>query len=416
MKSSFIVFCLTFILFFNSFIFAQGEAAVPFLLLQPSPSLSAMGQTGTALPTDDPFGFIWNPAQLGYSSQNINLSYIFYPNKLDWLPVFNLGLEVKGTAFNAGYNFKELIGFPISAGFGYSKVKFEYGTFIITDPSGPDPIGTSEPEDYYNAYSFGLGIDYYIQFNAGFTIKDVTSILSDSPTGPDSLRISAEASVVDFGIILNVPIIKLIDKELKFGFGDRFLKPNFNFSLGYSRSNIGDDIMYSGLPYSDPLPRMSRFGYGISTGLDMITDEFNLNTFNFALTVEADDILIGRDSTWFYQSTLSDLKFWKNLINIEGTDNIVSHIGLKFDFFETFTLYTGHFSGRGFDERKTNGYEIKSSGLFKLWALWANDPITDFISNHFDVRYYNTKFFADHEFETRMTGLAFHIKNINKLF
>lgn len=38
--------------------FAQGEAAVPFLLLNPSPSLSAMGATGTALPTEDPFGFL----------------------------------------------------------------------------------------------------------------------------------------------------------------------------------------------------------------------------------------------------------------------------------------------------------------------------------------------------------------------
>ena len=46
-------------------IFAQGEAAVPFLLQNPSPSLNAMGATGTALPTEDPFGFIWNPAQLG---------------------------------------------------------------------------------------------------------------------------------------------------------------------------------------------------------------------------------------------------------------------------------------------------------------------------------------------------------------
>lgn len=416
MKTSFIVICLSSILFFNTFTIAQGESAVPFLLLQPSPSLSAMGQTGTALPTDDPFGFIWNPAQLGYTSQYNNLSYIFYPNKLDWLPVFNLGLEVKGTAFNAGYNFKELIGFPISAGFGYSKVKFEYGTFIITDPSGPDPIGTSEPEDYYNAYSFGVGMDYYVRFSAGFTFKNVNSLLSDRPTGPDSVRISADVDAVDFGFLLTVPVFKLINKELQFGVENMFLKPHFDFSLGYSKSNIGDEVMYSGLPYSDPLPRMDRIGYGISTGIDIISDEFNLNTFNFSLTVEADDILVGWDSTWFYQSTLSDLKPWKQLINIEGTDNIVSHIGLEFDFFETFSLYTGHFSGRGFDERKTNGYEIKSSGLFKLWAFWANNPITDFISNHFDVRYYNTNFFVDHEFETKMTGLAFHLKNIHKLF
>jgi hypothetical protein len=108
---------LTILLLFNLFSvtnFAQGEAAVPFLLLNPSPSLSAMGSTGTALPTEDPFGFLWNPAQLGYTSQTNNFSYIFYPAKLEWLPAFNLDLELRAIAFNAGYNFKDLIGFPLS--------------------------------------------------------------------------------------------------------------------------------------------------------------------------------------------------------------------------------------------------------------------------------------------------------------
>lgn len=277
-------------------------------------------------------------------------------------------------------------------------------------------ISISDAREYYHAYSFGVGIDYFVQFNAGFTYKKVTSILGDNPTSEINERIVAEPSVVDFGVLLNVPVIELIDKNFSIGMGERILKPKFDFSLGYSKSNIGDDVTYSGLPYSDPLPRMDRIGYSISTGVDIISDKFRMNTFNFALTVEADDILVGWDSTWHYQSTLSDLKPWKHLISIEGTENIVSHIGLKFDFFESFTLYTGHFSGRGYDERKTNGYEIKSAGLFKLWALWANDPITDFISNHLEIRYYNTTFFADHFFETKMTGLAFHIKNIHKLF
>lgn len=407
MKTSFIVFCLTFNLLFNSFTFAQGEAAVPFLLLQPSPSLSAMGQTGTALPTDDPFGFIWNPAQLGYSSQYNNLSFIFYPSKLEWLPIFNLGLEIKGSAFNAGYNFKDLIGFPISAGVGYSNVQMNYNYGLI----GPD---IERPRDTYTAYSFGIGIDYFFQFNIGYTIKDVTSIINPDLGEPGEFKV--ERTVNDFGIILIAPIINLIDPNYRLGMGNTYLIPHFIFSMGYSKSNIGDSIYFFDRFNSDPLPRIDRVGYGISTGIDITADQFQLNTFNFALTVEADDILVGRDSTWFYQSTLSDLRFWKNLINIESTKNIVSHIGLKFDFFETLTLYKGHFSGRNIDERKTNGYEIKASGLFKLWAFWANDPITDFISNHFDLKYYNTTFFTDHYFETKMTGLAFYLHNLHTLF
>ncbi len=406
--------------------FSQGEAAVPFLLLQPSPSLAAMGQTGTALPTEDPFGFLWNPAQLGYTSQNNNFSFIFYPSKLEWLPVFNLDLEVKGLALNLGYNLKDLIDFPISVGLGYANTEIYYGTFVRTGPGGPEPIGTFESKDYYHAYSIGVGIDYYAQFNAGFTFKSVTSILSDQPTGEEQGRGTAEPNVVDFGLLINVPVFKLIDKDMAIELeGDMQLKPDFNFSLGYSKSNIGDEVYYIDPDQADPLPRMDRLGYGISSGFDLLRDNFQMKLFNFSLTVEASDILITGTSSeengvytydWEYQSTLSDLKPWKNLINIEGSDKIVSHIGLKFDLFESVSFSTGHFSGPGFDERKTNGYELRTKSLFKLWALWAKDPITDFLRDHIDIRYYNTNFFADHYFETTMTGLALYVHNLDSLF
>ena len=76
MKTTLIFLSIFSFLLITNKTFSQGDAAVPFLLLQPSPSLAAMGQTGTALPTDDPFGFLWNPAQLGYTSQKNNFSFI----------------------------------------------------------------------------------------------------------------------------------------------------------------------------------------------------------------------------------------------------------------------------------------------------------------------------------------------------
>ena len=400
--------------------FSQGEAAVPFLLLQPSPSLAAMGQTGTALPTEDPFGFLWNPAQLGYTSRNNNLSFIFYPSKLEWLPTFNLDLEVKGLAFNLGYNLKDLIDFPLSIGFGYSNVEMNFGEFIRTGPGSPDPIASFESKDYYHAYSLGAGIDYYAQFNVGFTFKSVTSILSDNLPGEEEGVGTTEPNVVDFGFLINIPVFKLIDEDMAIELeGDMLLKPDFNFSVGYSKSNIGDEVYYIDENQADPLPRIDRIGYGLSTGFDLLGDNFQMKVLNFALTVEADDILITRDSTgWDYQSTLSDLQFVKNLINIEGNEEIVSHIGLKIDLFETVSFSTGHFSGRGFmDVRETSGYELRAKGIFKLWALWAKDPFTDFLRDHIDIRYYNTNYFDDHDwFETKMTGLALYVHNLNSLF
>jgi len=415
MKTAVIFLSLLSFLLLTNKSFSQGEAAVPFLLVQPSPSLASMGQTGTALPTEDPFGFIWNPAQLGYTSQNNNFSFIFYPSKLDWLPKLNADLEVKGLAFNLGYNLKELIDFPLSVGFGYSNVELNFGEFIrVGEPA--DPSGS---KDYYNAYSLGFGIDYYVQLNAGITYKSITSILVDNPAAePEFRNAKAEPNVVDFGLLINVPVLKLIDEDMAIELeGDMQLKPDFNFSVGYSKSNIGDEVYYIDPAQADPLPRMDRFGYGISTGFDLRGNSFQMKIINFSLTVEADDILITGDQFgWDYQSTLSDLQFVKNLINIEGTQKIVSHIGLKFDMFETVSFSTGHFSGRGFYESKTNGYELRAKGLFKLWALWAQDPFTDFLRDHIDVRYYNTNYFAGDWRETKMTGLALYVHNINSLF
>ena len=412
MKAKIFLISLVSFVFLNNRTYSQGEAAVPFLLIQPSPSLSAMGATGTALPTEDPFGFIWNPAQLGYNSLTNNLSFIFYPSKVEWLPALNAGLELNAVAFNAGYNFEKLIGFPLSFGFGYSRTNFNYGSFL----SGDYPSSTFEPRDYYYAYSFGLGVDYYVQLSIGYTIKNVTSILLPYPG--EQYEIQAETTVNDYGILLNVPIIKLIDNDLQFQLDEGlFAKPSFNFSLGYSKSNIGDEIYYIDPAQADPLPRTDRTGYGFSAGFDLISNNFRMNIFNLSFTVEADDILIERDETgWEYQSTLSNLNYWKNVVQIEGDENIVSRTGTKLDFIDSFSYYVGHFSGRGFDQRETNGYEIRAKGLFKLWALWAKDPITDFFRDHFDIRYYNTNYFADHALETKMTGLAFYIHNLDSLF
>ncbi len=411
-----LVFIFIFVLLQDSG-FAQGEAAVPFLLLQPSPSLSAMGQTGTALPTEDPFGFVWNPAQLGYTNQDNSLRYIFYPSKIDWIPAFNAGLQLRGMAFNAGYNFKDLIGFPISLGFGYSNTEINFGTFLRTSS-----IGAIESKDYYDAYSVGVGIDYFVQFSAGLTIKSVTSILGPFPPGEESsstLTAKGDKTAIDFGFLIDIPVLKLIDQNLKMGSEEgNILKPDFNLSLGYSKSNIGDKIYYIDRAQADPFPRIDRLGYGVTAGLDYVSDDIQLNTVNLSFTAEADDILVTGDNLtgWSYQSTLSDLRFWKNIINIEGDGKIVSHAGFRIDLFETVSLSTGHFTGRGYQVRKTNGFELRAKGLFKLYALWAKDPITEFLRDHIDVVYYNTNFFADHELETKMTGLALYLHNLDKLF
>ncbi|OQA68187.1 MAG: hypothetical protein BWY38_01006 [Ignavibacteria bacterium ADurb.Bin266] len=416
MKTKILVLSFFSFLALNITIFPQGEAAVPFLLINPSPSLSAMGSTGTALPTDDPFGFLWNPAQLGHTSQTNNLSFIFYPSEIEWLGFDRI--ELNSLAFNAGYNFKDLIGVPLSLGFGYSKVKLNFGEFIITGPNDPVPLETYEAEDYYNAYSFGLCFDFGAQLSIGYTIKNITSIIGGFSPYEELAALEAKSTVNDIGILLNIPVLKLINDKMLADINEKVSAyPRFDFSLGYSKSNKGDYFYYIDKNQADPLPRMARLGYGISTGFDLAVNDFRFNAFNLSFTVEADDILISRgfnnSGQWKYED---DFDFWENVILIKGSDNVVSHAGTRLDFAETFSYSFGHFSGRGFDERKTNGFELKAKGLLKLIAMWTENSITNFVKDHLDIRYYNTNYFAGLDFETKMTGVAIYIHNLSELF
>lgn len=386
----------------------QGEAAIPFLQLPVSPAQNAMGSTGTSLPTDDTYGFLYNPAQLGYSSQSNNLSFIFYPSSIDWLG--SSGLSISGIALNLGYNFKNLVGIPLSVGVGFANPEINYGEFFIRTGEGdPTPLGTFEAKDYYYAYSLGAGVDYYLQFYAGITYKSITSILSDQPVGEEQGSGKAEVSAIDYGFLLSVPIIRLIDENLSFDLTQTIpAVPYLNLSFGLAKSNIGDEVSYFDVAQADPLPRMARLGYGLSTGIKLQFEETVINVFDIAFTVDAEDILIDRDTSgsFEYQSGLGDIDFNKHVIQIKGDDKVVSRAGLQISLLETLVIRNGHFSGRGFDERKTNGIEIRAKGLLKLLDKFSDDPTIKYISDHFDLRYYNTTYFADHFLETKITGLA----------
>jgi hypothetical protein len=407
MKNCILSFVLILIFGLQSVSLSQGEAAIPFLVFPASPIQTAMGSTGTSLPTDDPYGFLLNPAQLGYTSQSNNLSFIFYPSSVDWLG--SPTLSINGIALNLGYNFKNTFGIPISVGIGFANPEINYGEFMRTGEGDPTPIGTFEAKDYYYAYSLGAGIDYYVQLYAGITYKSITSILSDQPVGEEQGSGKAEASAIDYGFLLNVPIIRLIDENLSFDLTQNIpAMPFLNLSFGYSKSNIGDEVSYIDFAQADPLPRMVRLGYGISTGMDLQFEKTEINVLDISFTVDAEDILIDRETSgsFDYQSGLGDIDFGKNVIQIKGDDKVVSHAGLQISLLETLVIRNGHFSGRGFDERKTNGLEIRAKGLLKLLDKFSGDPTVKFISDHFDLRYYNTTYFADHFLETNITGLA----------
>ncbi len=392
--------------FLSSVTLAQGDAALSFLRLPLSPSLNAMGATGTSIPTDDPYGFLLNPAQLGYTSQTTNLSYIFYPSKVDWLGFDQLKLT--SIAVNLGYNFKNLVGIPLSIGFGFSNPELSFGEFVRTDEDGnPIPNSTFEAKDYYNAYSAGIGLDYFVQLSAGITYKDITSILADFRSEPDSSNIELKTNTLDFGFLLNIPVLKLIDDKLSLNIIDDIpIKPYFNFSTGYSQSNIGEEVYYIDPAQSDPLPRTARLGYGISFGLDFLIDKSPFGFIKIEFSVDAEDILIERDMFGFeYQKGIGDINIGRNIFQIKGDDKVVTHSGYRIYLMETLGITVGKFSGKGFDLSTTSGIEIRATGLLKMLSKYSSNKVVKFIAKHFDLRYYSTTY-SPNRLNIEMDGIA----------
>jgi hypothetical protein len=417
MKNAIFFLCIFSFFLITNKTFSQGEAAVPFLTFPISPSQNAMGYTGTSLPIDDPYGFLLNPAQLGHKSQHTNFSLMLYPSKVKLWGFDNF--QINGTAFNVGYNFKEVIGIPLSLGFGYANNEFTLDYYL---PQYTDNAGD---KDKYTSYSFGVGIDYFVQFNAGITYKSISSKISSPAESASDFE--ANAKTIDFGFLLNVPALKLIDDKITFSIlNNKPMKPFFDFSFGYSQSNIGDEIYYVDPAQSDPLPRTARLGYGISTGVDMQIDRSPLKVFGVDFTVDVEDLLLQYKTdgnTLFplnsfdgYQSFIGDINIGRNIIQIKGDDNVIAHAGVQLNFLESFLLKYGHMTGKSLNNRSTNGFEIRTAGALKFLSSFTNNSFVKFLANHFDLRYYNSNYSVAEGLETNIKGISIYIQNLNSLF
>jgi hypothetical protein len=76
------------------------------------------------------------------------------------------------------------------------------------------------------------------------------------------------------------------------------------------------------------------------------------------------------------------------------------------DLVETLTITWGKYSGRSFDNLKTNGIAIRTKGLLKLLEKFTSDPTMKYIAKHFDIRYYKSTYNVDHWSEGNFEGIA----------
>src|SRR5512135_3677019 len=100
---------------------AQGESAVPFLLIAPNSRASGIGETGTGS-VDDASAIYWNPGELAFlDGQEVSITHA------NWLPQFQLP-----DLFYDHLNYRQRIE-AIGGTIGASITYLSLGEFTVTN-------------------------------------------------------------------------------------------------------------------------------------------------------------------------------------------------------------------------------------------------------------------------------------------
>ena len=209
--------------------YAQGESAVPFLLIAPNARADGMGEAGVGL-ADDASAAFWNPAGLAFQTgQEASITHS------NWLPQFQQAdLFYDYMAYR---NYIESLGGTISGSVTYLNL----GTFQITTDS-PTPIG--EFKGYEFAVTGGYATKVNNNLGLGFNVRYIRSVLSPVKT----LGAAGSGDRLGIGSSVSFDVATL-------------WKATDNLNIGVNLSNLGPKIAYINQDQADPLPTMLRLGF-----------------------------------------------------------------------------------------------------------------------------------------------------------
>ncbi|MCB9259301.1 MAG: hypothetical protein H6612_08090 [Ignavibacteriales bacterium] len=383
---------LVIIILVNTLNFAQGEGALTFTTFQQSTYLIGAGQIGVSIPNDDVLGYYLNPAILGNSARNNHVSFNVMPNKTNW---FWNDMTFHNYGLNLGYDLEPILNSPIRIGTGFIHNRFYYGEFIITSELGPEPVGKYDSYDSFNCFSLGIGFDYFAKLNFGISFKTFDSNLGATYVEGNIQKVSSQGSMIDYGMLIVFPISELLGNKIIHKIDNSIsLMPITNLSIGYSLSNIGDEIYYIDEDQKDPLSRTARLGYTLEFGYKLKIEDVELNLISYSFSAEANDIMVEPRNEFFtgikYQSGIGDINISENLISLKANDLVNVHKGHIFNFLNTLNLTYGYFSGRGYPTvNKTDGIGFSTKGIFKLLKKLSNNYTINYISDHIIFEFFD---------------------------
>ncbi|MFZ1518322.1 MAG: PorV/PorQ family protein [Ignavibacteriaceae bacterium] len=278
--------------------YAQGEAAVPFLLLAPDSRAGGIGESGSGL-ADNSAAIFWNPAGIAFlTGTEVSITHS------NWLPQFNLDLFYDYLTYRQYF---EELGGSVTASITY----MNFGEFVRTGEADPTPIGTFRSFDA--ALTLGYATKLSSDWGLGFNFRLIHSRLSDQPTAEE--QGSGVATSVSFDIAAmwrpETFVLPLLDEDI-----------GGKFSLGVNLSNLGPKIYYIDKSQADPIPTNFRFGFAYK----VIDDEFN----SLIYTLDFSKLLVSRDSTGsdeFYSALFTS---WGDEPFSNELRDIVTSMGLEY--------------------------------------------------------------------------------------
>ncbi len=310
----FIVFAL--IMSFGNKIEAQGESAVPFLLLAPDSRAGGIGESGGGL-ADNSAAIFWNPAGIAFLTGSE-----FSFTHSNWLPQFQLDLFYDYATYR---QYMEDLNGSITASITY----MNFGEFVRTSSNSPDPIGTFKSFDA--ALTLGYATKLSNNWGMGFNFRLIHSRLADKPTEAEQGK--GVATSVSFDI---AAMYRPEHFEVPF-IGDL----GNSFSLGFNLSNLGPKIYYIDQAQADPIPTDLRVGLAAR----IFQDEYNSLTY----TLDFSRLLIGVADTSgrrpdFYKALFTswtDRSFTEVLKSVNTAMGLEYWYGIPSDFM--FALRAGFF-------------------------------------------------------------------------
>lgn len=315
MKSLKRLMLVIFVMTFFVKTFAQGEAAVPFLLLAPDSRAGGVGESGTGL-ADNSAAIFWNPAGIAFQTgTEISITHS------NWLPQFKLDLFYDYLTFR---QYIEELNGSVTASITY----MNFGEFVRTGETDPTPLGTFRSFDA--ALTLGYATKIHPDWGLGFNFRLIHSRLSDVSVGQEKGKGVATSVSFDIGAMWRPRTLYLPFTGIDIG---------NQLSIGMNLSNLGPKIYYIDKAQADPIPTNFRLGFAYR----IFSDEFNSLTY----TLDFSKLLVSRDSTGskeFYEAIFTA---WGDKPFREELRDIVTSMGMEYwygtpgDFL--FALRTGFF-------------------------------------------------------------------------